>query len=109
ARRLSDRLRASWAAIHVETSRSHRLAEAQRDRIAETLRLAERLGGEAVTTPAADAAEGVLSYARERNFTHIVVARASGWRWSDLWYGSVTGRIIDQAGDIRVHVVAGQE
>lgn len=108
-RRLADRLRASWAAIHVETSRSHRLADADRDRVAESLRLAERLGGEAVTTPAADVAEGIVSYARERNFTHIVVARPPGWRWSDLWYGSVTQRIIAQAGDISVHVIAGQD
>ena len=34
------------------------LNEAERDRIAESLRLAERLGGEAVTIPAADVADG---------------------------------------------------
>ena len=54
ARRLADRLRAPWTAIYVETSRTQRLSEAERDRIAECLRLAERLGGEAVTVPAAD-------------------------------------------------------
>src|SRR6185312_573627 len=35
ARRLADRLRAPWTALHVETSRSLRLAETERDRIAE--------------------------------------------------------------------------
>ena len=48
ARRLADRLRAPWTAIHVETSRVQRLSEPERDRIAESLRLAERLGGETV-------------------------------------------------------------
>src|SRR5690242_7214130 len=44
-RRLSDRLRASWAAIHVETAASRSLSEVERDRVAEALRVAERLGG----------------------------------------------------------------
>ena len=53
ARRLADRLRASWTAIYVETARTQRLTEEERDRVAEALRLAERLGGQAVTVPAA--------------------------------------------------------
>src|ERR1700761_6586212 len=48
-RRLADRLRASWAAIHVETS-GH-LRETEQDRIAEALRVTERLGGAAITMP----------------------------------------------------------
>src|SRR5215475_10375761 len=48
ARRIADRLRAPWTAVHVETSRDQGLSETARDRIAEALRLAERLGGEAV-------------------------------------------------------------
>jgi len=44
-------LRAPWTALHVETSRSQRLSDAERDRIGDAMRLAERLGGEAVTVP----------------------------------------------------------
>ncbi len=44
-RRIAERLRVPWTALHVETARSLRLSEADRDRIAETLRLAETLGG----------------------------------------------------------------
>ena len=76
ARRLADRLRAPWTAVYVETARSQRLNEAERDRIANALRLAERLGGEAVTVPAADAATGMIDFAREHNITHIVLAKS---------------------------------
>src|SRR6185437_732997 len=62
ARRLADRLHAPWTAIHVETSRTQRLSEAQRDLIADGLRLAERLGGEAMTVPAHDVSTGLLQY-----------------------------------------------
>jgi two-component system sensor histidine kinase KdpD len=106
ARRLADRLRAPWTAIHIETSRTQRFGEAERDRIADCLRLAERLGGEAVTLPAADVADGVLGYAQANNFTHILIAKSRRSRWSELVRSSTTHRLIRRAGDISVHVIA---
>ena len=106
ARLLADRLRAPWTAIHVETSRTHRLGEVERDRIAECLRLAQRLGGEAVTVPAADVALGMVEYAQANNFTHVVIAKSQRSRWSELWRGSNTHRLIRRAGEIHVHVIA---
>src|SRR5439155_18947399 len=44
ARRVADRLGAKWTAIYVETTRYHHLGEGERDRIADSLRLAEKLG-----------------------------------------------------------------
>jgi two-component system sensor histidine kinase KdpD len=106
ARRLADRLHASWSAIHIETTRAQRLSEAERDRIAEALRASERLGAQAVTIPAADAAQGLVDYAQANNFTHIVIARSMRPRWSEMLYGSVTHRLIRRAGTISVHVIA---
>ena len=103
---LADRLRAPWTAIHVETSRTQRSSEAARDRIAECLRLAQRLGGEAVTVPATDVTQGLVDYAHDNNFTHIVIAKSHRSRWSELWRGSNTHRLIRRAGDIHVHVIA---
>lgn len=106
AKRLADRLHAPWAAIHVETSRTQRLDEAARDRIAGALRLAEHLGGQAVTVPASDVADGMVEYARANNFTHIVLAKSVRSSWSELWQRSTTHRLIRSAGDISVHVIA---
>ena len=106
ARRLADRLRAPWTAIHVETSRVQRLSEPERDRIAENLRLAERLGGETYTVPGRNIANSVLDYARANNFTHIVIAKSRRSRWSEWLRGSVTHQLIRYAGDISIHVIA---
>ncbi len=105
-RRLADRLRASWTALHVETARDHGLSESARDRIAESLRLSERLGGTAVSVPASDAAEGILSYAQANNQTHIVIAKNAASRWPDFLRRSVTQKLIRNAGGISVHVIA---
>jgi two-component system, OmpR family, sensor histidine kinase KdpD len=107
ARRQAERLRARWTAIHIETTRALRLGEAERDRIADTLRLAERLGGETVTVPGRDIVESVVEHARANNVTHIVIAKSRHSRWAEFVRGSVAHDLIRQAGDISVHVIAG--
>jgi two-component system sensor histidine kinase KdpD len=107
-RRLSDRLRASWAAIYVETAGAQRFNEAERDRVAEALRVAERLGGQAVTVPSGSVADGVLDYARANNFTHIVTSPAHRAWWRERLGLSTAQEIIRRAGDISVHVVPEQ-
>jgi len=107
-RRLADRLRAPWSAVHIETSRVQRLDNAARDRIADALRLAERLGGEAVTIPGTAVAEELIAYARANNCTHIVITSSRRSRLAELLQGSTTHQIIRQAGEISVHVIAGQ-
>lgn len=108
ARRLADRLHASWAAIHVDTPGARRFSEAEHDRVAEALRVAERLGGQAISIPASSVADGIIDYARANNFTHIVTATAQRGLWRELLRGSVTHQIIRRAGDISVHVVPEQ-
>ncbi|HSM94423.1 MAG TPA: sensor histidine kinase KdpD [Rhizomicrobium sp.] len=107
-RRLADKLRASWAAIYVETGRAESMNETERDRVAEALRAAERLGGQAVTVPASGVTDGVLDYARANNFTHIVVSKSQRPGWSEFWRRSTALDIIRRAGDISVHVVPEQ-
>jgi len=102
ARRLADRLRASWTAIHIETGTA---SEAERDRVAQALRLAERMGGVAATVPAASEAEGVLQFARANNVTHIVTMAGRGSRWLEFFRPSAAQEIIRRAGEMSVHVV----
>lgn len=105
-RRLADRLRGNWAALHIETSRTLRLGETDKGRIAECMRLAQHLGGDAVTLPAADVASGVIDYARANNVTHIVIAKSQRSRWSEFWRASITHQLLRQAGAISIHVIA---
>ncbi len=105
-RRLADRLHAPWAAIHVETPAVIRAGEDERNRIAEALRLAQRLGAEAVSIPGTDIADTVLDYARANNFTNVVIARPAGSRWLNLLRGSITERLLRRSGGVSVHVIA---
>src|SRR5499427_7662995 len=83
AKRLADRLHGPWTALYVEGRRSLQYTEEERDRIADTLRLAETLGGEAVTIPSVERkiADDVIGYAETHNVTHIIIGKSSRSRW----------------------------
>ncbi|AWN37925.1 sensor histidine kinase [Methylobacterium radiodurans] len=109
AKRLADRLHAPWTALVVEGPRTASLTEAQRDRIAEALRLADRLGGDAVTLPGGRRiADDILAYARSANVNHIVVGKATRSWWFELVNGSVVHDLVRRSGTIGVHVVPGE-
>lgn len=109
ARRLADHLHAPWSALYVETFRHHRLTDTDRDRISACLRLADQLGGEAITLPGADPAAEVLACARANNITHIVVGKSNRSRWFELIHGSVVHDLVRGAGEISVLVMSGVE
>ena len=109
AKRLADRLHGPWVALYVEGRRAVQLSEEQRDRIADTLRLAETLGGEAVTLPASDRriADDVIGYAQSNNATQIVIGKSARTRWFEMIHGSVVHDLVRRSGNISVHVIAG--
>ena len=111
AKRLADRLHAPWVALHVEGRRTQSLDDDGRDRIAEALRLAQHLEGEAVTVPGGDGriSADVVAYARANNITHIVIGKSRRSRWFEILHGSVVHELVRHAGDISVHVVAGSK
>jgi two-component system, OmpR family, sensor histidine kinase KdpD len=106
AKRMADRLRAQWTAIHVETPAGARASEAERDKIAQALRLAQRLGATAISIPGEDAALTVTEYAQSNYFAHIIVAKSERPRWRDFVSESLTQRLIRAVGDASVHIVA---
>ena len=107
-KRVADRLRAPWTALYIETLRSQDLSVVERDRIADTLRLAERLGGVAATLPGRGrVADDIIDFARSNNVTQIVIGKTSRTRWFELLHGSVVHDLVRRSGNISVHVIAG--
>jgi two-component system sensor histidine kinase KdpD len=111
AKRLADRLHGPWMALYIESRRSLQYSEEERDRIADTLRLAETLGGEAVTIPSVEQriADDVIGYAHSHNVTQIVIGKSSRSRWFEILHGSVVHDLVRRSGNISVHVIAGDD
>jgi two-component system sensor histidine kinase KdpD len=108
ASRLADGLNAPWTAVHIEREGLEPKPEAGA-RIDATLRLAERLGADALRVRAADVAAEILRIARRENATQIVLGRStSGW-WSRLRGKSLSYAIVRQSDDIGVHIIADRQ
>jgi two-component system sensor histidine kinase KdpD len=109
ARRVADRLHAPWTAIYVETARTERLSDADRDRLAEHLRLAERLGGVTITIPGRKIVDEVVAYAEANNITQIVIGKSVRPRWFEMLHGSVVHDLVRRTGPISVHVISAED
>jgi two-component system, OmpR family, sensor histidine kinase KdpD len=110
-KRLADRLHGPWVALYVEGRRSLQFTEEERDRVADTLRLVEALGGEAITIPAGDRsiADDVIGYAHANNATQIIIGKSARSRWFEILHGSVVHDLVRRSGNISVHVIAGDQ
>ena len=108
-KRLSDRLHAPWTAISIETRRSLQLTDEQRDRLANTMRLAEALGAETLTIPGVGRriADDVIHFAQANNVTQIIIGKSTRAWWFELMRGSVVHDLVRRAGNISVNVIAG--
>ncbi len=96
-----------WTAVYVKGARHYHLADADRDRVAATLHLAEELGGQAETVPGEDVAAELVRYARAANATEILIGKSLASRWRELLQGSIVYDLIRDSGHIDVYVVTG--
>src|SRR3982074_3302785 len=110
-KRLADRLHAPWTAISIETRRSLQLSDEQRDRLADTLRLAEGLGGEGITIPGVGRriAADIIKFQHPNNVTQIIIGKSTRSLWFEMIRGSVVHDLVRRAGNISVNVIAGEE
>jgi two-component system sensor histidine kinase KdpD len=107
ARRMAAGLRAEWIVAYVEAPRQLRMSEAERDRVVQTLRLAEQLGAKTVTLSGQSVSEALLTFARARNVSKIVVGKPARPRWKELIFGSVVDELVRRSGAIDISVING--
>ncbi|MFO0850965.1 MAG: sensor histidine kinase KdpD [Gemmataceae bacterium] len=108
AKRVADALDAPWLAVSVDQP-GLAADPAAAQRVADHLRLAERLGAEGVTLTGADVAATVLDYARTRNVTKLFVGKTRKPRWRRWLRTGVVEELLEGSGDIDVYLIQGGE
>ena len=108
AKRSADRARAEWIALNVSQTSAEGLPDADKDRLAGTLRLAERLGAELATLEAEqDIAQAILSYAADRNVQRIIIGRPRPRPfWARLTTEDVAAGLLRQSGRFEITLAA---
>ncbi|HKR80199.1 MAG TPA: sensor histidine kinase KdpD [Nitrospira sp.] len=108
ARQMATNLHAKWIAVYVQIPRHLGLPQPDRDRLTQTLRLAEQLGAETVTLTGERVAPELLTYARSRNATKLIVGKPVRSLWKEWLFGSVVSELVHQSGDIDIYVITGE-
>jgi two-component system sensor histidine kinase KdpD len=106
AKRMAEGLGAEWIVAYVETTQT-RLPQDARDRVAQTMRLAEQLGAETHTLTGARMSDEILAFARARNVSKIVVGKPERPLWKRIAMGSIVDTLVQGSGEIDVYVISG--
>ncbi|GGX76322.1 DUF4118 domain-containing protein [Massilia dura] len=82
AARLASQLNTDWHAVYVETPALQRLPAARREKILQTLKLAQELGATTAVLAGDDIGAAIARYALARNISKVVLGRATkSWPW----------------------------
>ncbi len=108
ARTMAAGLHAKWIAVYVQTPRHLRMPQGDRDRVNQALRLAAQLGAETVMLSGDNVAQELLSYARTRNVTKILVGKPVRARWKEWVFGSVVAELVQKSGETDIYVITGE-
>ncbi|WP_088189439.1 sensor histidine kinase KdpD [Desulfosporosinus sp. FKA] len=109
AKRMAARQNAEWLAVHVVLPGGISQNEAEKDSIDQNLRMAEKLGAEIVTPHGDDTVEELLTLARRRNVSQIIIGKPERTRFQELLHGSIVAKVIRKSHGISVHVISGRK
>lgn len=107
-KRMAESQHADWYAISVEGPAHARLTLEDKNRIAQTLRMAEQLGAKTATVSGDRLSDTILKFAREHNITKIVAGKPLRRGIRDRLFGSIVDELIWNCGEIDIYVISGE-
>ncbi len=105
AKRMASAFNAEWLAVEVRPLGRNAAETDDRERVAQHMRLAERLGAETHTLTGEDIAQTLIDFAESRNVTKIVVGKTERPFWRRLVRTAVADALVERSGSIDVHVI----
>ena len=103
-KRIASDLGVDWTVVFVETGAQ--LGPEDRKRISETLLVAEKLGAHVATLSGQEIAETLISYARSKNITKIIVGKPVRPRWQELIFGSLIDKLARKCQEIDLYLLS---
>ena len=103
-KRIASDLGVEWTVVFVETGAQ--LRPEDRKRVSETLLVAEKLGAHAATLNGQEIAETLISYARSKNITKIIVGKPVRPRWQEFIFGSLIDKLARKCQEIDLYLLS---
>jgi two-component system sensor histidine kinase KdpD len=118
--RFAGRLNTAWFVIYVETPHEapERMSPQAEQTLLANVALARELGAEVVRLKARDPVPALIDFGRAHGVAHILIGRSRrrtlvrrppGGSWLDIVRGSLDQRLLQQARDFDVYVIAQDE
>jgi two-component system sensor histidine kinase KdpD len=105
AKQQATRLKCPWAVLYVENADYFKLNDEEKANIEKILRLAEQLGAKTITLQEADVTHAILKYARENNFTRIILTKSKISKIRTKIFGNLIYDIIEKSDDIDIYII----
>ena len=111
ASRIAGQLNAEWFAVHIETPNESVKNIGTRDFVAllDNINVASDLGAETVWLKSDDVVKALIDFAHDKGVTKVIVGRTHQPRWRRLLRGDVVARLVADATDLDVEIVATDE
>ncbi|HTZ11876.1 MAG TPA: sensor histidine kinase KdpD [Candidatus Margulisiibacteriota bacterium] len=107
-KRIASDLGVNWNVVYVETGAQSN--EKDRARIAEMMRLAEKLGAQVATLSSQDVAEALISYARSKNINKIIAGKPEKLKFREFVLGSsIIDKLAIKSGEIDLYLLSGEK
>ncbi len=105
--RMANRLNVQWYAVYVRTPNEalERVNAALERHIANTLALAQQLGGEPMNIPGIDVVRTIAAFVKEYGITHIVLGRSHRPWYRRVFSQSILDRLLDEIHAVDIIVV----
>ncbi len=107
AHRFADNFNTEWLAVYVEPSYKFKMGNEESLQLEKNMKLAEELGGKVFRLTGIDIAEEIVSFAKSKNISLIVIGHSERSRIEEWIRGSVVNEIIRKGSPIQVLVVEG--
>lgn len=108
ASRIAGQLNAEWFAVHIETPSESVKNIGTSDFVAllNNINLASDLGAETVWLKSDDVVKAIIEFARDKGVSKVIVGRTHQPRWRRWLKGDVPARLVADARDLDVEIVA---
>jgi two-component system sensor histidine kinase KdpD len=105
--RFADNFNVEWFAVYVEPSYKFKMGSKENLQLEKNLKLAEELGGKVFRLTGLEIANEIVSFAKSKNVSLIVIGHSERSRIEEWIRGSVVNEIIRKGSPIQVLVVEG--
>jgi two-component system, OmpR family, sensor histidine kinase KdpD len=108
AKQIASDLGAQWTVAHVESSSAFEQKTKNKEQAAEMLRFAEKMGAHTVTLSGDDLAETLISYARSKNISRIIIGKPGKPNLREILFGSFIDKLTRKCGEIDLYLISGE-